>query len=143
MIILETGSLEHCWYDFMCLCTLVSISTMLICQQRRRAQNRASQRAFRDRKEKHVKELEHKLQELEDKHSSLSQSHETLQQEYSNTKKQLAKVLEENESLRDPTSRTSNPLLSPAESFDPGKEDIELFNEPFFFDSAGSGLSKT
>jgi len=111
---------------------------------RRRAQNRASQRAFRDRKEKHVKELEHRLQDLEEKHSDLSQSHETLQHEYNSTKKQLSIVLQENESLRDPTARTTNPLLTPDGSFDPGKGDMDrmLFTEPFFFDSVDSGMSK-
>jgi len=104
---------------------------------RRRAQNRASQRAFRDRKEKHVKELEHRLQELEEKHSSLSHEHESV-------KKQLARVLQENESLRDRTSSPASELTSDA-SFDPGKGgDIDrlLFSEPYFFDAADSGMSK-
>jgi len=105
---------------------------------RRRAQNRASQRAFRDRKEKHVKELEHRLQDLEEKHSNLSQSHATLQHEYESAKKQLARVLQENESLRDPTSNATTHLLTPDGSFDPGKGDIAgLLYEPFFFDDSG------
>lgn len=37
---------------------------MLTRKQRRRAQNRASQIAFRGRKEKHVKEVSVRLQEL-------------------------------------------------------------------------------
>jgi len=109
---------------------------------RRRAQNRASQRAFRDRKEKHVKELEHRLQDLEEKHSSLSQSHELLQHEYDSAKKQLARLVQENESLRDPSSSSAANVLTPEESFDPGKGGDMLFNEPFFFDSADAGLSK-
>jgi hypothetical protein len=39
--------------------------------QRRRAQNRASQRAFRERKEKHVKGLETQLELLNEKHQDL------------------------------------------------------------------------
>lgn len=43
--------------------------------QRRRAQNRASQRAFRERREKHVKGLEHQLETLNEKHQDLLQSY--------------------------------------------------------------------
>jgi len=90
-----------------------------------------------------VKELEHRLQGLEEKHNVLSQSHETLQHEYESAKKQLASVLQENESLRDPTSTTTTHLLTPDGSFDPGKGDIDrLLYEPFFFDSVESGMSK-
>ena len=39
--------------------------------KRRRAQNRASQRAFRERKEKHVKSLETQLELLHEKHQDL------------------------------------------------------------------------
>jgi hypothetical protein len=39
--------------------------------QRRRAQNRASQRAFRERKERHVKGLESQLELLHEKHQDL------------------------------------------------------------------------
>ncbi|KAI9866086.1 MAG: hypothetical protein M1813_001647 [Trichoglossum hirsutum] len=45
---------------------------------RRRAQNRASQRAFRDRKEKHVKDLERRYDELEGKHKALQISYSEL-----------------------------------------------------------------
>jgi len=104
---------------------------------RRRAQNRASQRAFRDRKEKHVKELEQKLGSLEEKHSTLAQDHEALQQEYESTKKQLARVQRENETLRDPTSKTVNQDLTRNGSFDPGKRgsDTEglLFNDTGYY----------
>ena len=42
---------------------------------RRRAQNRASQRAFRERKEKHVQQLEAQLADLEAKHRKLERSY--------------------------------------------------------------------
>ncbi|CAL3972705.1 hypothetical protein PZA11_004245 [Diplocarpon coronariae] len=64
---------------------------------RRRAQNRASQRAFRDRKEKHMKELQHRLGELEARHSDLSRSYESLQVEYSRVKQQLDRMLKDND----------------------------------------------
>ncbi|KAI9055763.1 hypothetical protein LZ554_000704 [Drepanopeziza brunnea f. sp. 'monogermtubi'] len=56
---------------------------------RRRAQNRASQRAFRDRKEKHMRELEQRLGELEGRHSDLARSYASLQLEYANVKQEL------------------------------------------------------
>jgi len=59
---------------------------------RRRAQNRASQRAFRDRKEKHMRELEQRLGELEGRHSDLSRSYESLQLEYTSVKQELDKL---------------------------------------------------
>ncbi|KAK5192787.1 hypothetical protein LTR99_010336 [Exophiala xenobiotica] len=42
---------------------------------RRRAQNRASQRAFRERKERHVKGLEYQLETLNEKHQDLMASY--------------------------------------------------------------------
>lgn len=59
---------------------------------RRRAQNRASQRAFRDRKEKHMRELEQRLNELEGRHTNLSRSYESLQHEYSSVKQELDRL---------------------------------------------------
>ncbi|KEF61285.1 uncharacterized protein A1O9_02850 [Exophiala aquamarina CBS 119918] len=42
---------------------------------RRRAQNRASQRAFRERKDRHLKGLEYQLEHLSSKHQDLMQSY--------------------------------------------------------------------
>ncbi|KAL8994721.1 MAG: hypothetical protein Q9169_005385 [Polycauliona sp. 2 TL-2023] len=64
-----------------------AISSMGI---RRRAQNRASQRAFRDRKEKHVQHLETELSNLESKFRDLQNSHTTL----GNTNEQLKNEVE-------------------------------------------------
>ncbi|KIX09472.1 uncharacterized protein Z518_00552 [Rhinocladiella mackenziei CBS 650.93] len=44
-------------------------------KKRRRAQNRASQRAFRERKEKHIKGLEYQLENLNEMHQDLLQSY--------------------------------------------------------------------
>ena len=46
--------------------------------QRRRAQNRAAQRAFRERKEKHARDLEDRLADMTDKYKSLEASHSEL-----------------------------------------------------------------
>ena len=71
--------------------------------QRRRAQNRASQRAFRERKEKHAQELQRQLSELEEKHKELLESHTELDG-------LNKKLVQEIERLRDALrSRTTSP----------------------------------
>ncbi|KAN0068882.1 hypothetical protein V8E54_013051 [Elaphomyces granulatus] len=70
-------------------------------QRRRKEQNRAAQRAFRERKEKHVRELEQKLNELQQKSSDLHETNERL-------KRELAKVSTENEILRATSSGIPN-----------------------------------
>ncbi|KAI9833334.1 MAG: hypothetical protein M1819_003729 [Sarea resinae] len=67
--------------------------SMTPAQSRRKAQNRAAQRAFRERKERHVKELEQKLSSLEQASNSLHADNERL-------KRELQKVATENEILR-------------------------------------------
>jgi AP-1-like factor len=62
-------------------------------QSRRKAQNRAAQRAFRERKERHVKELETKLSALESSTHSLQSDNERL-------KAALQRARTENEILR-------------------------------------------
>ncbi|KAH7158117.1 hypothetical protein B0J13DRAFT_650917 [Dactylonectria estremocensis] len=62
-------------------------------QSRRKAQNRAAQRAFRERKEKHVKDLEAKLAGLEAAQQQASVENERL-------KRDLQKMSTENEILR-------------------------------------------
>ncbi|KIW06059.1 hypothetical protein, variant [Verruconis gallopava] len=56
---------------------------------RRRAQNRAAQRAFRERKEKHARDLEQKLAELTVKYQSLETSHSELTAAYEKLQKTL------------------------------------------------------
>ncbi|RYP73931.1 hypothetical protein DL770_007691 [Monosporascus sp. CRB-9-2] len=62
-------------------------------QSRRKAQNRAAQRAFRERKERHVKDLEAKLASLEAAQSQTASENEKL-------KRDLQKISTENEILR-------------------------------------------
>ncbi|OOF94610.1 hypothetical protein ASPCADRAFT_208259 [Aspergillus carbonarius ITEM 5010] len=62
-------------------------------QSKRKAQNRAAQRAFRERKERHVRELEEKVSNLENESTSLMADNERL-------KRELAKFTTENEILR-------------------------------------------
>ncbi|KAH8149109.1 uncharacterized protein LAJ45_06648 [Morchella importuna] len=55
-------------------------------QRRRKEQNRAAQRAFRERKERHVKELEHRLKTLEQHASETAAQNDILKQELQKTK---------------------------------------------------------
>ncbi|CAG7961109.1 unnamed protein product [Penicillium olsonii] len=71
-------------------------------QSKRKAQNRAAQRAFRERKERHVKDLEDKVNNLENASDTLHADNERL-------KRELAKYTTENEILR----ATSQPNRGP------------------------------
>lgn len=56
---------------------------------RRRAQNRAAQRAFRERKEKHARDLETALQALTEKYRNLETSHSELSAAYEKLRKTI------------------------------------------------------
>ncbi|EER23309.1 hypothetical protein D8B26_001402 [Coccidioides posadasii str. Silveira] len=62
-------------------------------QSRRKAQNRAAQRAFRERKERRVRDLEQELSEYKQNVNTLLEDNECL-------KREIAKVATENEILR-------------------------------------------
>ncbi|KFZ10100.1 hypothetical protein V502_08317 [Pseudogymnoascus sp. VKM F-4520 (FW-2644)] len=106
---------------------------------RRRAQNRASQRAFRNRKEKHVKEVEARLQELEGKYRDLSESYESLQTEYVVAKQELEKLTAEERSQSQSESPRPSFVLPDGElDGGTGEEDLSniLFeNEVFSFET--------
>jgi len=76
-------------------------------QSRRKAQNRAAQRAFRERKERHVKDLEAKLAAMERNSATVAEENERL-------KLQLQKAATENEILKatsaHPQRGSSEPL---------------------------------
>ena len=74
-----------------------TVSNMRI---RRRAQNRASQRAFRERKEKHVQHLEAELSELESKHRSLAKSYTDLDSTHAHLKREVKQLQSELESVK-------------------------------------------
>ncbi|VUC27385.1 unnamed protein product [Clonostachys rosea] len=62
-------------------------------QTKRKAQNRAAQRAFRERKEKHVKDLEASLERLKDSQEKASEENERL-------RKDLQRMTRENQILK-------------------------------------------
>ncbi len=76
------------------------VQQRLIVEQRRRAQNRASQRAFRDRKEQHVKNLESELKELGGKYKDLEKSYDSLNSSHNSLKTEMKRLTTENEVLR-------------------------------------------
>ncbi|KAH0562473.1 hypothetical protein GP486_002830, partial [Trichoglossum hirsutum] len=96
---------------------------------RRRAQNRASQRAFRDRKEKHVKDLERRYEELEGKHKALQQSYSDL----SVSQEALTRELD----LMRRTSSSSGGSISEGQDFERISLDGSLlYSGPaFYFDT--------
>jgi chromosome segregation ATPase len=96
--------------------------------QRRRAQNRESQRAFRDRKEKHRRELEQRLGELEGRHTDLSRSYEILELEYSNAKQELEGLRKDNATLEGSSSLSRN---YQSKEWEESKGEIL---DPLFFD---------
>ena len=74
--------------------------------QRRRAQNRASQRAFRERKEKHVQHLEQELETLETKHRTLTKSYTELDSTHAILKQEVQQLRSELQNLK--SSRESS-----------------------------------
>jgi len=96
---------------------------------RRRAQNRASQRAFRDRKEQRMRELEQQLGQLKGRHSDLSRSYESLQVEYASVKQELDKLRKENERFEKSSSTVSGFPGEPA-----WKEPKDGNLDPLLFD---------
>jgi AP-1-like factor len=70
---------------------------VLISEQRRRAQNRAAQRAFRERKEKHARDLEGQLSVLNDKYNKLEVSHSELNAAYEKLRKTIELLTQDDE----------------------------------------------
>lgn len=65
--------------------------------QRRRAQNRAAQRAFRERKEKHARDLETQLASLTEKYNKLEVSHTELNAAYEKLRKTIVLLTQDDD----------------------------------------------
>ena len=102
-----------------------NLLTTLPLLQRRRAQNRASQRAFRERKEKHVQHLEHELEELENKHRTLEKSYTDLDSTHAQLKQEVKQLRSELESVKSSRegSTISEPSTQSSQYFDPFASD--------------------
>ncbi|KAK4972592.1 hypothetical protein LTR66_011275 [Elasticomyces elasticus] len=106
-------------------------------QSRRKAQNRAAQRAFRERKERRVRELEAKLSHLSSTTTSLESDNKRL-------KRLLQRAQTENEVLR--ASSASSPTNSALATVDDAGLDLSpaALSEESNFDAtaASNGMSK-
>jgi len=71
---------------------------------RRRAQNRAAQRAFRERKEKHAKDLESQLATLTEKYRNLESSHTELNAAYNKLRKTIELLTKDDGEERPPSN---------------------------------------
>jgi bZIP transcription factor len=81
---------------------LAMADSSLIPAQRRRAQNRASQRAFRERKERHVKNLEQQLEDLHQQYEGVLRAYDEQREEIFNLKAELRELHSENETSQGP-----------------------------------------
>jgi AP-1-like transcription factor len=68
--------------------------------ERRREQNRSSQRAYRERKDKHQKELEQQISDWRDKHQKLAQNYDQQTQEVQRLQQQIEQLSAEIGSLQ-------------------------------------------
>jgi AP-1-like factor len=77
--------------------------------QRRRAQNRAAQRAFRERKEKHARYLEAQLSVLSNKYNKLETSHSELSSAYEKLRKTIELLTQDDDAEgEDEDGKTTN-----------------------------------
>ena len=68
--------------------------------QRRRAQNRAAQRAFRARKEDAIKEISEKLQILQKEFERIERSNEDYAELVTSMRREILRLEQENEALK-------------------------------------------
>ncbi|KKY21916.1 hypothetical protein UCRPC4_g03419 [Phaeomoniella chlamydospora] len=100
---------------------------------RRRAQNRASQRAFRERKEKHVKALEQQLSKLHEKHHDLLESYTRQADEIAKLNR-IQELNSELDPVRSPNGSTFNEMIT-SEELEMVSTSTMLYQEPeFYFD---------
>ncbi|KAG2200051.1 hypothetical protein INT47_007696 [Mucor saturninus] len=109
-------------------------------KSKRKAQNRAAQRAFRERKENHVRILEDRVKELE----SLNMEKDTaLALENEQLKDMIARLQNENAALLGSSSSFENPLSTNSAASDTKRPSklIRSSNEPAYFSSSASSNS--
>ncbi|SLM39167.1 Basic-leucine zipper domain [Lasallia pustulata] len=87
-----------------------AVSTM---HMRRRAQNRASQRAFRERKEKYVADLQTQLHELESRNRKLEKSRSDLDRANERLQREVDRLRAELQSLDSEAEQSMGDLLAP------------------------------
>ncbi|KAJ9293141.1 transcriptional regulator family: bZIP [Paecilomyces variotii] len=100
--------------------------------QRRRAQNRASQRAFRERKEKHVKGLENQLRDLHEKHQALINSYSRQADEVRRLNERIKSLLVELDILRTNEASLSESLFPDKYDVFPYPQALYAAPEPYY-----------
>ncbi|KAJ4292047.1 hypothetical protein N0V90_009946 [Kalmusia sp. IMI 367209] len=85
-------------------------------EPRRRAQNRAAQRAFRERKEKHARDLEAQLAALTDKYNKLETSHSELSAAYEKLQKTIELLTQDDAEGEDDEGKQSRRRSSNSET---------------------------
>ncbi|KAF7722663.1 hypothetical protein EC973_002874 [Apophysomyces ossiformis] len=108
-------------------------------KQKRKAQNRAAQRAFRERKEKHVSELQERIRELE---KACAEKDDALIQENKRLKEELKRLQEENYALKGTMFTFEFPVRTDTESSPPstkGETAPSLSNHSFSSGNSCSG----
>ncbi|KAI0771038.1 hypothetical protein BD413DRAFT_554714 [Trametes elegans] len=103
---------------------------------KRKEQNRAAQRAFRERKERHVKDLEDKVAALETKNHMTEQENENL-------KDLLQRLQNENMMLKQAAFTFTAPRSTPANGNNAAQNSFNSHNMQFHFASPGAGPSKS
>lgn len=89
--------------------------------QRRRAQNRASQRAYRERKDQRIKDLEALLTDAQQKNNVLTQAYSSLQAEYMKLKSEQDTATQYQQA-----GLAYDPLITT----NAGEMDMYLYNDP-------------
>ncbi|OCT51481.1 hypothetical protein CLCR_09031 [Cladophialophora carrionii] len=92
--------------------------TGLTTRQRRREQNRSSQRAYRERKERHQKELEGQIAQWQQKHQLLSRSYSQQTAEVARLKSQIEQLNSEISNLQSGLPTLCGSLCQSPQEFD-------------------------
>lgn len=91
---------------------------VLTIRQRRREQNRSSQRAYRERKERHQKELEEQISQWQQKHQLLSRSYSQQTEEVGRLKAQIEQLNGEISQLQSGLPSLCGSLCQSPQEFD-------------------------
>ena len=112
------------------------MSVLTTHSQRRRAQNRASQRAFRERRERHLKGIEHQLESLNEEHRDLLASYTRQSDEVAKLHERIQELTSELERLRSSNEASFGDMLIP-DKFDSIPKSDMVYTGPGFYFNRG------
>jgi hypothetical protein len=110
-------------------------------RQRRRAQNRASQRAFRERKDRHLRSLKVTLESLGQKHQCLLNSYSQQSEAVIQLKHRIAELQMEIATLSTPQTSPTFEIQQPCQNY-ACREDFNQF-DAFAFNPSSQKMSQT